>query len=65
MPDRIEKLCAEKGLKMTSQRRVIARVLSEATDHPDVEELYRRASGIVSLTDMVIRGMNNAMKSAD
>lgn len=46
MPDRIEKLCAEKGLKMTSQRRVIARVLSEATDHPDVEELYRRASAI-------------------
>lgn len=43
-PDRIEKLCAEKGLKMTAQRRVIARVLSEATDHPDVEELYRRAS---------------------
>jgi Fur family ferric uptake transcriptional regulator len=42
--DRIEKLCTEKGLKMTAQRRVIARVLSEATDHPDVEELYRRAS---------------------
>jgi Fur family transcriptional regulator, ferric uptake regulator len=44
VPDRIEKLCTEKGLKMTAQRRVIARVLSEATDHPDVEELYRRAS---------------------
>ena len=46
MPDRIEKLCAEKGLKMTAQRRVIARVLSESDDHPDVEELYRRASKI-------------------
>jgi Fur family ferric uptake transcriptional regulator len=46
VPDRIEKLCAEKGLKMTAQRRVIARVLSEADDHPDVEELYRRASKI-------------------
>jgi len=46
VPDRIEKLCAEKGLKMTAQRRVIARVLSEAQDHPDVEELYRRASKI-------------------
>lgn len=46
MPDRIEKLCIEKGLKMTAQRRVIARVLSEADDHPDVEELYRRASRI-------------------
>ncbi len=48
MPDRIEKLCAEKGLKMTAQRRVIARVLSEATDHPDVEELYHRASALDS-----------------
>lgn len=40
---RIEQLCIEHGLKMTGQRRVIARVLSEADDHPDVEELYRRA----------------------
>jgi len=40
---RIEKLCAEKRMKMTSQRRVIARVLSVAQDHPDVEEVYRRA----------------------
>ena len=39
----IERLCVEHGLKMTGQRRVIARVLSEAGDHPDVEELYRRA----------------------
>ena len=41
---RIEKLCNEKGLRMTDQRRVIARVLSDATDHPDAEELYRRAA---------------------
>lgn len=40
---RIENLCVEKGMKMTGQRRIIARVLSEATDHPDVEEVYRRA----------------------
>ncbi len=40
---RIEQLCVEHGLKMTGQWRVIARVLSEADDHPDVEELYRRA----------------------
>ena len=39
----IEKLCIEKGMKMTEQRRVIARVLSLAEDHPDVEELHRRA----------------------
>ena len=45
-PDRIEKLCLEKGMRMTEQRRVIARVLSTATDHPDVEELYRRASAV-------------------
>ncbi len=43
---RIENLCADKGLRMTDQRRVIARVLSEAIDHPDAEELYRRASAI-------------------
>jgi Fur family ferric uptake transcriptional regulator len=46
MPDRLEKLCLEKGMRMTEQRRVIARVLSEAHDHPDVEEVYRRATAI-------------------
>jgi Fur family ferric uptake transcriptional regulator len=47
MPEsRIEALCVEKGLKMTEQRRVIARVLSEADDHPDVEEVHRRAAAI-------------------
>ena len=40
---RIENLCVEKGMRMTEQRRVVARVLSQAHDHPDVEELYRRA----------------------
>ncbi|MFO0997979.1 MAG: Fur family transcriptional regulator [Alphaproteobacteria bacterium] len=50
MPDRavnlsrIERRCIQKGLKMTGQRRIIARVLSEATDHPDVDQVYRRAS---------------------
>jgi Fur family ferric uptake transcriptional regulator len=42
----IEQLCAEKGMRMTGQRRVIARVLSEAKDHPDVEEVYRRANAV-------------------
>lgn len=49
MPDRkskLEMLCAERGLKMTDQRRVIARVLSEAHDHPDVEAVHRRATAI-------------------
>src|SRR5438445_2151168 len=44
--DRIENLCVEKGMRMTEQRRVIARVLSEAHDHPDVEELHRRAHAV-------------------
>src|SRR5262249_24487711 len=48
MESRIERLCVERGLKMTGQRRVIARVLSDAADHPDVEELYRRASALDS-----------------
>ncbi len=46
MESRIERLCVDKGLKMTGQRRVIARVLSDAEDHPDVEELYRRAAAL-------------------
>ena len=44
----IEALCAEKGLRITEQRRIIARVLSEAEDHPDVEALHARASAIDS-----------------
>jgi Fur family transcriptional regulator, ferric uptake regulator len=42
----IEALCAERGLRITEQRRVIARVLSESEDHPDVEALHKRASAI-------------------
>jgi Fur family ferric uptake transcriptional regulator len=42
----IEQACAAKGMRMTEQRRVIARVLGASQDHPDVEELYRRASAI-------------------
>ncbi len=41
--DRLEKICVEKGMRMTEQRRVIARVLSSAEDHPDVEEIHRRS----------------------
>ncbi|TWA62353.1 Fur family ferric uptake transcriptional regulator [Azospirillum brasilense] len=43
MTSRLESLCLEKGLKMTGQRRVISQVLSESEDHPDVEEVHRRA----------------------
>jgi len=40
----IEALCAAKGMRMTEQRRTIARVLAQSDDHPDVEELYRRCA---------------------
>ena len=43
-PRDIEAVCAAKGMRMTEQRRVIARVLAAAEDHPDVEELYRRCA---------------------
>jgi Fur family ferric uptake transcriptional regulator len=53
MPDKhvadrrdIEALCAAKGMRMTEQRRTIARVLAESDDHPDVEELYRRCAKV-------------------
>ncbi|WP_445679714.1 Fur family transcriptional regulator [Radicibacter daui] len=42
----LEKRCIEKGLKMTEQRRVISRVLTESSDHPDVEQVYRRAQSV-------------------
>jgi len=43
IPSRLEKVCVDRGMKMTGQRRIIAKVLSESEDHPDVEELYRRS----------------------
>jgi Fur family ferric uptake transcriptional regulator len=46
MSESLIELCIEKGLRMTGQRRVIATVLDEAHDHPDVEELHRRAARI-------------------
>jgi Fur family ferric uptake transcriptional regulator len=48
MLSRIERVCREKGLRMTGQRRVVAQVLSEASDHPDVEQVYQRAMGLDS-----------------
>jgi Fur family ferric uptake transcriptional regulator len=44
----IEQLCHDRGLRITEQRRIIARVLSESDDHPDVEKLHERASAIDS-----------------
>jgi Fur family ferric uptake transcriptional regulator len=46
VPSRIERLCSERGLRMTGQRRTIARVLTASEDHPSVEEVYRRANGV-------------------
>ena len=42
----LEESCIARGMRMTDQRRVIARIVEAATDHPDVEELYRRASEV-------------------
>jgi len=42
----IEEMCLQKGMRMTDQRRVIAKVLTDADDHPDVEEVYRRSTAI-------------------
>lgn len=44
----LEELCAARGMRMTGQRRIIARILDESADHPDVDELYRRASKVDS-----------------
>src|SRR5688572_31925984 len=44
----IEQLCADKGLRITEQRRVIAKVLADSEDHPDVETLHARASAVDS-----------------
>ena len=48
MSDTIEQKCLSKGVKLTDQRRIIAKVMSEASDHPDVDELYKRVSMIDS-----------------
>ena len=44
----IEKKCIDKGVKLTDQRKIIAKIMSEADDHPDVDELYKRVSKIDS-----------------
>lgn len=46
MGSRLEQLCEQLGMRMTDQRRVIARVLSASSDHPDVEELHRRSVAV-------------------
>ena len=46
MKDSIEQKCLNKGVKLTEQRKIIAKVMSESSDHPDVDELYKRVSKI-------------------
>ncbi len=48
MTSRLEQICLERGMRMTEQRRIIARVLSESEDHPDAETLYRRSTDLDS-----------------
>lgn len=56
----LEQQCIERGMRMTEQRRIIARILNDAKDHPDVEEVYRRASAVDSSVSLstVYRTMN-------
>jgi Fur family transcriptional regulator, ferric uptake regulator len=44
--NRIEQACQDRGMRMTEQRRIIAQVIADSFDHPDVEELYRRAAAV-------------------
>src|SRR3989338_6954760 len=46
MSKRIEKLCEEKGVKLTENRKIIAKIISQSTDHPDVDEVLRRVNKI-------------------
>ena len=48
MSETIEQKCLSKGVKLTEQRKIIAKVMSEATDHPNVDELYSRVSKVDS-----------------
>ena len=48
MKDSIEEKCIKKGVKLTEQRKIIAKIMSEANDHPDVDQLYKRVSEIDS-----------------
>ena len=48
MKDSIEQKCIKKDVKLTEQRKIIARIMSDSDDHPDVDELYRRVSKIDS-----------------
>ena len=46
MSETIEEKCLSKGVKLTDQRKIIAQIMSQSTDHPDVDELYNRVSKI-------------------
>ena len=48
MSETIEKKCLLKGVKLTDQRKIIANIMSQSKDHPDVDELYKRVSKINS-----------------
>ena len=57
MSETIEQKCLSKGVKLTDQRRIIAQVMSKSTDHPDVDELYKRVSKIdskISIFDSIV-----------
>ena len=64
MRSRIEQACVDKGVKMTGQRRLIARVLSESDDHPDVAEALESYAALLRSTDRVDEAENLEARAA-
>ena len=64
MSETIEQKCVSKGVKLTDQRRIIAKVMSESTDHPDVDELYKRVSNIDPKIHKVLKAPHPSPLSA-
>ena len=61
--NKIEEKCKTKGVRLTDQRRLIAKVMSEATDHPDVDELHKRVSKIDKLVSPLCTGQLNFLRN--
>ena len=64
MSETIEEKCIAKGVKLTDQRKIIAKIMSESQDHPDVDELYKRASAVDKKKDLVINDLIKPLYSS-
>ena len=64
MSENIEQKCLAKGVKLTDQRKIIAKIMSESNDHPDVDELYNRVSKILkNLRPLIMQMYPNCVKN--